>query len=373
MKVALVYDRVNKWGGAERVLLALHEIYPNAPLYTAVYNRKETSWASVFPRVIPSFLQNFPFASKYHEAYPCLMPLAFESFNFDPFDVVISVTSEAAKGIITKPKTLHICYCLTPTRYLWSGYFHYKDSPRYGILNPLVKPFIPLVASELRIWDRIAAERPDFYLAISENVAQRINKYYRRKAVIIYPGVDLAKWQLTKKKRGDYFLVVSRLISAKRIDLVIEAFNTLGWPLKIIGDGSEMSSLKRRAHSNIDFLGQNLTDAKLKVYYQNCRALIFPGEEDFGLVSLEAQACGTPVIGYRSGGILETIENGVTGELFYPQTKEVLIRLLKKINLQKYEPASCRKNAERFDKEKFIVKFKQFVEDKWAQNQKLKN
>jgi len=381
MKVALVYDRVNKWGGAERTLLALHEIYPEAPLYTAVYNSKRAPWAKVFSKVIPSFLQSFPFARTHHEAYPYLMPLAFESFNFDEYDVVISVTSESAKGIITKPKALHICYCLTPTRYLWSGYFDYKDAFHFGILNPIVRLFFPIVAARLRFWDQIAAQRPDHYLAISNNVAQRITKYYGREAEVIYPPVDMKKFcvntpEVSLRRRRDpstsgvifdtkkdYFLTVSRFVPYKRIDIAIEAFNKLGWPLKIIGDGMEVTYLRKMAKQNIEFLGQDLTDEELIGYYQKCRALIFAGEEDLGLVSLEAQACGKPVVALRGGGIPETIIEGATGEFFYPQTPGALIKVIKEFKAEKYRPEDCRKNTERFDKKIFKEKFKKFVED----------
>src|ERR1035437_3756793 len=179
MKVALVYDRVNKWGGAERVLLALHKIFPEAPLFTSVYNAESAAWAKVFD-VRTSFLQNFPKAKTAHELYAVLMPLAFESFNFDNFDLVISVTSEAAKGIITKPSTLHICYCLTPTRYLWSGYNDYFKSSIFKLIS---KPLV----SYLRFWDKIAAKRPDEYIAISIEVKNRIKKYYKRDSEVVYP------------------------------------------------------------------------------------------------------------------------------------------------------------------------------------------
>lgn len=360
MKVALVYDRVNKFGGAERVLLALNKIWPEAPLYTSVYDSKGAPWAEVF-KVVPSFLQNFPFASSKHEWYSWLMPLAFESFNFDDFDLVISVTSEAAKGILTKPKTFHLCYCLTPTRYLWSGYEEYF---RNRWLRLLTKPMV----SYLRKWDEIASQRPDRYFAISLNVRERIKKYYGRESEVMYPPVDLDKFNVKSRKSKvesedeSYFLVVSRLVPYKRVDIAVETFNKLGWNLKIIGIGSEMGKLKRMAKDNIEFLGQ-LTDNELVSYYQNCQAVIFPQEEDFGLVPLEAQACGKPVIAYRSGGALETIKEGVTGVFFEPQTTEVLIeKILRykdiKILGEKFRLEDCRKQAEKFSEERFLKEFK---------------
>lgn len=358
MKVALIYDRVNKIGGAERVLQVLHEIWPDAPLYTAVYNPKTAPWAKDF-KVIPSFLQKFPFAKTHHEAYPWLTPLAFESFNFDAFDVVISITSAEAKGVITKPGTLHICYCLTPTRYLWSGYFDYK-------IPPLGRPFI----SRLRIWDQVASQRPDIYLAISKNVQKRIKKYYRRESEVIYPPVDLNKFKMKNEKlkmtneNKKFFLIVSRLVSYKKVDIAIEAFNRLGLPLKIVGTGTEMGRLKRLAKNNIEFLGQ-LTDTQLLGYYQRCQAVVFPQEEDFGLVPVETQACGKPVIAYRGGGTLETVVEGKTGEFFDEQTLGSLGAQVKKFKPEKYKPEDCCKNAEKFDLEIFKKKFKEAVEEKW--------
>lgn len=207
MKVAFVYDRVNKWGGAERVLLALHEIWPEAPLYTTVYDEKKAPWAKVFPKVITSFLQKFPFAKSHHELYPWLTPLAFETFDFTDYDVVISLTSAEAKDIITKPQTLHICYCLTPTRYLWSHYGEYLNNPGFGFLtDSIYKILIPRLSSGLKATDRICAQRPDEYIAVSKTVQKRIKEYYYRDSEVLYPGIDtdfLIQYQL--KNPQNYF------------------------------------------------------------------------------------------------------------------------------------------------------------------------
>jgi len=356
MKVALVYDRVNKIGGAERVLEALHEIFPDAPLYTAVYNPKTAPWAEKF-NVIPSFLNKFPFAKRSHEIYPWLTPLAFESFDFSEFEVVISVTSEAAKGIITKPKTLHICYCLTPTRYLWSGYEDYFK-------NEVFRFFTKPVVSYLRRWDKIAAQRPDVFVAISKNVQQRIKKYYGRDSEVIYPPVDIDKFPISNSQFpiGEYFLIVSRLVPYKKVDIAIQAFNKLGLPLKVVGTGREMGRLKRMAKKNIEFLGQ-LTDFQLLSYYQRCQAVVFPQEEDFGLVPLEAQACGKPVIAYRAGGALETVIERKTGEFFDKQTPENLEEIVKKFKPEKYKPEDCRQNALKFDIKIFKKKWKTYLKN----------
>lgn len=357
MKIALVYDRVNKWGGAERVLLALHDLFPDAPLYTSVYSPETAAWASVFPKVIPSFLQNFPLAAIHHELYALLMPIAFEQFNFDQYDLVISVTSEAAKGIITKPGTKHICYCLTPTRYLWSGYGAYFPN---GLKRWIVQPAIRY----LRGWDKVAAQRPDVLVAISKTVADRIKKYYGREVEVVYPPVSRLKNKQslalrTKSEKlkvaiqnKNYFLIVSRLVPYKRVDLAIEAFNSLGLPLVVVGTGSEEGKLRRMAKSNIRFVGQ-LTDEELAQYYKEARALIFPQEEDFGIVALEAQSLGTPVVAYRAGGALETVIQGQTGEFFWPQTTEALVRAIKSFRKENYDENLVMKNAQKFSKERF--------------------
>jgi|SRR5579885_2341194 len=368
MRVALVYDRVNKWGGAERVLLALHELFPQAPLFTSVYDEKKTPWAKVF-RIHPSFLQKLPFARSNHEFIPFLMPMAFEHFSFDEYDLVISLTSEAAKGIITKTKTKHICYCLTPTRYLWSGYDAYFNTPAKKILS---KPLI----SYLRRWDTVAANRPDVYVAASAEVAKRIKKYYERDAAaIIFPPTDLISLNKTSAKgiaspvymaRNDskhgkeYFLVVSRFVPYKRIDLAIQACNELRLPLKIIGSGREESYLRSIAGRTVEFVG-NLTDAQLIQYYKKCTALLFPGVEDFGLTVIEAQYFGKPVIAFAKGGATETIIDGKTGRFFFEQTVAALTKTLKTFDAGQFHARDCTQQAEKFSIEAFKRSFQALV------------
>ena len=365
MKIALVYDRLNKWGGAERVLLALHKLFPSAPLYTSVYDPQKASWAKVF-NVRTSFLQSLPFTMN-HELFAILMPLAFESFSFDKYDLVISVTSEAAKGILTKPKTKHICYCLTPTRYLWSGYDEYFK-------NPILKFVSNPVVWYLRTWDKIAANRPDKFIAISKEVQSRISKYYGRESTVVYPPVEIPnsklqipnKFQIQNSKFESgsprYFLIVSRLVPYKRIDLAVKAFNKLKLPLKIIGIGSQIRRLRAMAKSNIEFLG-NLTDKELVSYYSNCRALVYPGIEDFGLTILEAQSFGKPVIAFRGGGALETVvdpstgSGSATGLFFDKQSAESLIAAIERFDNMKFDPKDCIKNAEKFSFERFKKEF----------------
>lgn len=360
MKVALVYDRINKWGGAERVLLALKEMFPDAPVYTSVYNPHTARWADVFT-IIPSFLHKFPFARKRHELFATLMPLAFEGFTFDQYDLVISITSEAAKGIITKPHTKHLCICLTPTRYLWSGYDEYFK-------NPLLRFFSKPVVTYLRTWDMMAANRPDAYIAISGEVQKRIAKYYDRKSEIIYPALKFTVHgsQFTRNRKlmtNNYLLVVSRLVPYKRVDLAIQACNKLKLPLKIIGTGIEEKRLKALAGPTVEFLG-NLTEEELIMYYQNSSFLLFPGKEDFGLSIVEAQSFGKPVLAYKAGGALETIIEGKTGEFFYPQTVNALAQKLQflakrgifsPITLKKYKKA-CIQQAKKFSRDEFKKK-----------------
>ena len=348
MKTAFLYDRVNKWGGAERTLLALHDVFPDAPLFTAVYSAENAPWAKVFPEVIPTFLQNIPFTKDKHELLGTFTPIAFENLDLTSFDLVISVTSEAAKGVIVQPPTKHICYCLTPTRYLWSGYDIYFK-------NPLLKLISRPVVDYLRGWDKIAAQRPDKMIAISHAVKKRIKKYYNRHSEVIFPPVELdhfKKDSSDKKKRKKFFLVVSRLVPYKTVDLAVSAFNKLGLPLVVVGTGSEEEKLKNMAKDNIKFVG-HLTETKLADYYKKCAAFIFPQEEDFGIVALEAQAAGAPVIAFKAGGALDTVIEGKTGVFFDKQNTESLVKAVRKFEKLSFSQKDLINNAKRFSKERF--------------------
>jgi glycosyltransferase involved in cell wall biosynthesis len=348
MKVAIVYDRVNKWGGAERVLLTLHEIFPKAPLYTSVYDPIGAPWAKVFPEVVTSFLQNIPFAKSNHEFLAPLMPFAFRSFDFSKYDLVISVTSEAAKGIKVKGKTKHICYCLTPTRYLWSGY---KEYFKGSLFKNLTKPVVSL----LRTWDRNAAQKPDTFVAISTEVQNRIKKYYGRKSEIVFPPVELSIHRSNNNKKK-YYLLVSRLdYGYKKVDLAIKAFNNLGLPLVIVGTGREEKKLKKLAKSNIFFAGR-VDETKLNNFYSGAKALIMPQEEDFGIVAVEAQSFGVPVIAFKKGGSLDTIIPSRTGIFFDKQTVKSLVDAVKHFNDSNHwnkNASGCIKNAKRFSSARF--------------------
>lgn len=352
MKVAFVYDRVNKWGGAERVLLALHKLFPKAPLYTAVYDRKGAPWAKVFT-VKTSFLQKIPIARNHHEHFALFMPLVFESFDFSQYDLVISVTSEAGKGILTPPETKHVCICLTPTRYLWSGYAEYFKNP---IFRTITTPLIQY----LKNWDFSAAQRPDEIIAISETVQKRIRRYYKRDSHIVYPPSELrtvvSKQKSTKTLPfSDYYLVVSRLsrlTAYKRVDLAIKAANKLGINLVIVGSGRDEDYYKAMAGDTVQFVG-NVSDSQLRAYYTHANALIFPANEDFGLVMVEAQAHGTPVIAYRKGGATEIVQEGKTGEFFDSQTVNSLTDVLKSFDKSVYNKNDCIANSKRFSYSQF--------------------
>lgn len=352
-------------GGAERVLCALHEIWPEAPIYTSIYNRKKASWADDF-EIHTSWLQKLPFGNKLsHEKIPFLMPIVFESFDFKDFDVVISITSAEAKGIITSPGTKHICYCLTPTRYLWSGYEEYFPKQwQKKLYGPIIR--------YMKWWDKAAASRPDYYVSISQTVAERVKQFYQRESEVIYPPVDNIKNQKSicqladknsnkKLKIANFFLIVSRLVPYKKVDLAIKAFNELKLPLAIVGRGSEEEKLKSIAGKNIYFTGQ-LTDSELVWYYEHCNAFVMPQEEDFGITAVEAQLFGKPVIAYAKGGATETVIDGVTGMLFYKQTVNDLIQTVSNFQSNSKTQMDIIKHVEKFSKERFKKEFKSYIE-----------
>lgn len=343
VKTAIVYDRVNKWGGAERVLLALHTMFPDAPLYTSVYDKKTAPWAKVFPKVYTSFLQKIPFAVRNHEYFAPLMPLAFESFKFDAYDLVISVTSEAAKGIITKPETLHVCYCLTPTRYLWSHRHDYLQ----GWTLKTAKPFI----NHLEKWDKLAAHRPDVLVAISSEVKKRIKKYYKRSSIMVFPPVTPLQGS-SLRGRKDYYLVVSRLVKYKKVDVVIKAFNQLNHKLVIVGAGRDEERLKSLAGENIKFAGF-VTEKKLVDYYMRAKAVIFPQEEDFGIVAGEALSLGIPVIAYKQGGARDIVEDGKNGIFFNKQNEASLVDALTRFDRLKFTKSDIVKTSRKFSTRNF--------------------
>lgn len=357
-KVAIVHDWLTNQGGGERVVWALHQAYPDAPIYTSVYD------AEALPQfkdadVRTSFLQNWPLAKRKHQLYPVLRTMAFESFDFSEYDVVISSCSAEAKGIITKPETAHICYLHTPTRYYWSDYSKYRNATGFGVLSPLVKLVMPGLVRKLRLWDFAAAQRVDHFIANSRYVQQRITKYYRRGSEVINPPIELDRFELGRQTRSG-FVVVSRLIPYKRVDLAVQACTKLGLPLTVIGGGSELSKLEDMAGPTVRFVGR-LDDEGVAQQLARAEAFLFTAEEDFGLTPLEAMACGTPVIAYGKGGATETVVDGLTGTFFKEQTVDSLAQALKSFNPEDYDPVKIRKHAAGFDEAVFIKNIKNFV------------
>jgi len=356
MNIALVHDWITNLAGAERVMLELNKMYPKAPIFTSVFDPNKARPFSKLD-VRPSFLQKLPFVKSKRELLIPLTPFAFEQFDLSKFGLVISSTTMAAKGVLTKPDAVHICYCHTPARYLWEPGIDPRASK--GFLSPLKKN----VSRRMRVWDKVAADRVDYFIANSNYIAQRIKKYYDRDAIVVYPPVDVNRFKpVAKSEIGDYFLFVSRLVEYKKCDIIVEAFNDLGFPLKIIGQGSEKKRLTKMAKSNIEFLG-HLTDEEIANYYAKAKAFVFAAEEDFGIVPVEAMAAGRPVIAFNGGGVRETVIDKVTGIFFDEQTPQCIIDAVKKFNPNEFDPAVIRKQAEKFSNERFQKEFKKTISD----------
>jgi glycosyltransferase involved in cell wall biosynthesis len=362
LKVALVHDYLNQYGGAERVLEELHELFPSAPVYTSMYWPEKMSATIRGLDVRTSFMQRLPLVTRNHQPFLLLYPLAFESFDLNEFDVVISNSSAFCKGVVTAPGTLHICYCLTPMRWVWN-YHAYVERERLGTLARMV---LPAAISQLRSWDVATAQNVDRFLAISRTVASRINKYYRRDSAVIYPPVNCDAFAQTTSRIDDYYLIVSRLIPYKRIDLAVDAFTRLGLPLKIVGSGGrDLPALRSRAGRNVEFVGR-VSDAELKQLYARCRGFVFPGEEDFGISPLEANASGRPVIAYAGGGALDTVIDGETGVLFPEQQVDSLIEAIRRAENTDWDSDHLRQHARKFDRHVFRQQMRQFVADSVA-------
>ena len=344
MKIAFVHEYLNQFGGAERMLQVLCALFPEAPIYTLIYDRNATGGVFDDKVIHTSFLQKMPLAKRHHRAFPLLMPLAMEQFDFSGYDSVVSISASFAKGVLTKPGTKHVCYCLTPPRFLWDDSQKFVEEFGY---SRLVKKFLPPFITYLRMWDQEASKRVDEFWAISNFIKDRIGKYYRRPATVIYPPVNVGKFNVFEKE-GDYFFMAGRLVSYKRFDVAIRAFNRLGLPLKIVGIGPEDNKLKKMAGKNIEFLGL-VSDERLADLYFGSKALIFPQEEDFGIVPLEAMASGKPVIAYGAGGALETIVEGKTGLFFSEMTEDSLVEAIRKFETITFDPWVCRHQAEKFD------------------------
>jgi len=359
MKIAFVHDFLLRLGGAERVLKVLMDMYPEAPVYTLLYDEKKVG--HIFPkdRVITSSLQKFPrFIPGMHKLLFPFMPSAIEQFDFSDYDTVISSSGAYSHGIITNLETRHICYYHSPMRYAWDYTHKYIKEQNLGFLGEML---VGRMLHKIRQWDFLASDRVDFPIANSKTVQDRIRKYYRQESQIVYPPVDTERFTPHAKNEG-YFLIVSQLTPYKRVDLAIELFNKIGKKLVIIGKGSDEVRLKRMSAQNIDFLGYK-SDEDVKEYMENCRAFIFPGEEDFGMAPIEAMACGKPVLAYNKGGLTETMIPGVTGELFDEQTVESmeygLTQLL--IHEKDYNAEQIAKHASQFSIKAFEKAMKSII------------
>ncbi len=365
MNIALVHDWLTNFGGSERCLQAFSELYPTSPIYTSLWDQENVPQFAN-QEINTSFLQHMPGSIHHHAFYLNQMPLAFERFDLSEYDVVLSSSHACAKGVITLPQTLHICYCHTPTRYLWDFWHQYIKNPSYfGLFNPLIKTFAPIAATYLRLWDRAAAERVDYFIANSRYIAERIKKYYHKPSVVIYPPVDVADFHVSTDL-GDHFLLVSRLVNYKRVDLAISAFNEMGLPLRIVGDGPEYKKLRAHAHSNIEFLG-SVDEQTKRDLMARCQAFIFPPEEDFGITAVEAMAAGRPVIALARGGALETVIDGKTGLFFNDQTTEQLIQAVKSYDSRNFDPDAIRTHAMQFDRSVFKQRISNFVTLKYRE------
>ena len=351
MKTAIIHDYLNQYGGAERVLETLLEIYPGADVYTLLYDKKQMPESIKKANIKSSFLGRFPFSKFYYEYLLPFYPIAVETFDTRKYDLVISNSSAWSKGVITNVSTCHIVYCLNPMRFVWDSYFSVIKK------NGIVSRTLRIILHHIRMWDEISSKRGYRYVAISENVRHRIKKHYDIESDVIHPPVDTDFFVPDfKKRQEEFYLIVSRLKAYKRIELAIETFNELKKPLIIIGDGSHYNYLKSISDRNIQFM-RNIDDEKLLSYYQRCRAVIFPQVEDFGIVPLEAQACGKPVIAFKSGGALETIEDKKTGIFFCEQSKESLISAVTEFEKYTFDNESIRSHALLFSKSVFKKKF----------------
>ncbi len=354
MKIAIVHDFLNQYGGAERCLEVFHELFPKAPIYTLIHKPQYFRDADVRT----SFAQKLPFAKKNHYAYLTLYPLATETLDLSGFDVILSSSASFSKNINKTKDSCHICYCHTIMRFVYTMPETYLNK-----INPLLRPFARLTLAGLKKWDLKQTKKVDYFIANSKNTQRKIKEHYQRDSFVIYPPVDTDFFK-PKGKTNDFYLIVSRLQLQKRIDVAVSAFNHLGKKLKIIGTGPEFDRLKKMANPNIEFLGK-LSDEEVRDYYQRCTALVFPGEEDLGITPLEAQACGKPVVAYAKGGLLETVVEGKTGHFFNAQTPESLVKAVLEFERMKFSSADCRRNALLFDRKLFKNKIRNFIKEKY--------
>ncbi len=360
MKVALIHDWLNGMRGGEKVLEGLCSLYPEADLYTLIYEPAKLSQTITRHRVFTSFIQRLPGAKKHYRHYLPLFPAAIEQFDLRAYDLVVSTSHCVAKGVITAPGTVHLCYCHTPMRYAWEQYHEYFPVAR---MNWLQKAVIPLAMTYLRQWDVVSSRRVDHFMANSHHVAKRIKRYYNREAQVVHPPVDGGRFYISKTIK-DYYLVVSAMVPYKRLDRAVAAFNQLKRPLVVVGQGPELKALKKMAGPAITFVPK-CDDQTLVEYYANCKVFIFPGEEDFGITPLEAMACGRPVIALGQGGALETVVPGKTGLFFEEPTADALARAVTAADQVDWRPEVIRDHALSFDRAVFQEQLRLAIEQAW--------
>ena len=359
MRVAIIHDYLNQYGGAERVLEALHTLYPTAPVYTSIYDPAAMPDAYRTWDIRTSWMQRLPGWRRHFQKYFLLYPSAFESFDLGDYDLIISSSSAYAKGIIPAAHACHICYCHTPMRFAWrTGDYIRREG--FGLLQ---RSMLPIALSYVRLWDVATTPRVDHFIANSRAVAARIKRYYGRTATIIPPPVELSPYR--PWAQGDFYLAGGRLIPYKRLDLVVRAFTALRLPLKIFGDGRDRDRLQMLAGPHIEFLGQ-ISEEQRHELFAHCRAFIFPGEEDFGITPLEAMSAGRPVIAYAAGGALETVVEGVTGRFFSEQSAAALAVAVAEAQHDQYDPAVIRRHAEQFSREVFLERMREVIEESQA-------
>lgn len=356
LRVAVVHDWLTNVAGAEKVVFEMLRVFPQADVYTSVYRPEAFRGALQGHEIYTSFLQKVPLARKKHQLFPVLRRYAFEGFDFSDYDLVISSSTAEGKGIITPESTTHISYIHTPTRYFWSHYDQYLKDPGFGVLDPVVRFQLKRTIKSSRRWDFAAAQRPDVMLANSVTVQKRIEKYYKRSAEVVYPPVDTERFMHQQSRPSDapesYFVVASRLIPYKRFDIAVQACQKAGKRLVVVGGGSELKKLKEMADGSVIFKGHTSDDA-LVAYVQHAEALLFPGEEDFGIAPVEAMAAGIPVIAYAVGGATETVIPGKTGELVDSQSVSAFAQALREFDAEKYSKGTLRAQAAKFSQEAF--------------------
>lgn len=362
-RVAIVCDWISDWWGAEIVLSQLIEIFPDADIYTSVFWQQDNplfEWRNI----TTSFIQKIPLLRKKHKLALILRQDAFESFDLTAYDIVISSTSAESKWVITKPSCLQICYCHTPTRYFWSHYEEYLNMMEFGIFNPLGKWLMPKLITKLRRWDFAAAQRPDYFIANSNNTQKRITKYYKRESEVIYPCLDINNIPFSSEKEN-YYLYAWRVIPYKKFDLIVKTFNSNWLPLKIVANTKNTlsESLRKKSGSNIEWIYET-DNTVINQYHAKAKAFLFPPEEDFGLVPIAAQATGTPVIAYGKWWALETVIPGKTGIFFQKQSPESLQKAIEQFETLTFDPVTIRKHAEQFDCKIFQGMLVKFIEEK---------